>query len=146
MATIAFFLTVYVAYAVMKLVGYSLSAYAIRAVLVRPDVSPWRVGLVRTLLGIVVGGLYTAGWAVFGGRDALEGVVLTDPQSTAIWYAVGLVPVRILEWTWLIWYFFDRRFDRPGRDVLCVVLGVVWSFVLDLPALLGVISILSSIC
>jgi len=41
------------------------------------------------------------------------------------YYLLGLVPVRGLEGSWLIWFCFDRGFEWPSRDALCVALGML---------------------
>ncbi|MFI5177977.1 MAG: hypothetical protein ACHQO8_05425 [Vicinamibacterales bacterium] len=147
MADGIFLIVTYLGYAGLKFVGYSLAAWVIRAILMRPDRSPWRVGLARTILGIVVGGIYTAAWGAMASHGLFSGLPLSGGRAgPALWYLVGLVPVRLLEWTWLIWYFFDRRFAYPGRGGLCVALGTLWSFVLDVPAIMGVASFVASIC
>jgi hypothetical protein len=54
---------------------------------------------------------------------------------------VGLPLVRVGEWWLLIWFFFDRKLETPGRDWLWAFFGVLWSFALDAPALLGLLFI-----
>jgi hypothetical protein len=40
------------------------------------------------------------------------------------------LPVRVAEWTFLIWLFFDRSLQR-SRLWKYVLLGIVWSYLLD---------------
>ncbi len=137
----------YPIYAAVKYAGYTLSARVFGAILDRRDVGVWRVGLIRTGLGIVIGAIYTAAWAGLAAHGVFQSLPLGEGRSGGLpYYLLGLVPVRTLEWRWLIWFCFDRRFEWPGRDALCVSLGVVWSFVLDLPVLTGAAMFLASIC
>ena len=137
----------YPLYAAVRYFGYTLSARVVGAILHRRDVGVWRVGLIRTGIGIVVGAVYTMMWAALASRGVFESLPLGGGRGGGLpYYLLGLVPIRTLEWSWLIWFCFDRQFERPGRDALCVVLGVVWSFVLDLPVLTGAAMFLASIC
>lgn len=55
-------------------------------------------------------------------------------------YLVGLIPVRVLEW-WIIirgFYSFDRPLKWPDLKEP-IFLGVITSFLLDIPALTGLV-------
>ena len=142
-----FLLLGYVGYASLKFVGYTLAARVLKSLLRRPDAGVWRVGALRTGLGIVVGAAYTALWAKLASHGLFEGLPLSGGRGGAIvWYLVGLIPVRVLEWSWLIWFCFDRQLEHRGREAVGVGLGVLWSFVLDLPALIPAAWFVASIC
>ena len=137
----------YPLYAAVKYFGYTLAARLFAAILRRPDVGIWRVGLIRTGLGIVIGAIYTMAWSALAAHGMFESLPLGGGRGGGLpYYLLGLVPVRMLEWSWLVWFCFDRRLEWRGRDALCVALGVVWSFVLDLPVLMGAFWFLASIC
>ena len=57
-----------------------------------------------------------------------------------------LVPIRFAEWWALIWLFFDRVFATKLRDWSWVAVGTMWSFLLDLPVIAGVVVFVASIC
>ena len=141
------FLIGYLVYAALKCAGYALAARVLRGMLHRPDVGAWRVGIARTILGIVVGAIYTTAWAWMAAHGAFSDLPLGGGRGGGLpYYLLLLVPVRVLEWSWLVWFFFDRRVEQPWRDALGVGLGVVWSFVLDLPVIVGAASFVASIC
>jgi hypothetical protein len=137
----------YVAYAGVKLAGYSLSAVVLKKLLRRPDLGAWRVGFIRTVLGILVGGAYTLVWAAGENYGWFRGLPMTGGRAGSIlYYMAGLIPVRLLEWSWLVWFCFDRRFEQRGRDTVAVIGGSLWSFALDLPPLMGALWFVASIC
>lgn len=90
--------------------------------------NPFLVGLVRMLIGMVFGIAY---W-VFFGDSATTG-------ATFITLILGLIPLRAIEWTLLIWLFYDRKLQHGQLNFGCVVLGTITSFVLDIPSILGFI-------
>jgi hypothetical protein len=137
----------YLAYAAVKLAGYSLAAAGLKKLFQRPDASAWRVGLLRTALGIAVGGVYTLVWAAGENFGWFRGLPMAGGRAGSIlYYLLCLVPVRFLEWGWLIWFCFDRRLEQHGRDIAGVIGGTLWSFALDLPPLMGALWFVASIC
>jgi hypothetical protein len=54
-------------------------------------------------------------------------------------FLLGLIPVRILEWLLLLRIFFLRQTDDKAKLLKNVALGVLWSFILDIPAIFGFI-------
>ena len=87
---------------------------------------PIAFGVARTLLGIAAGAAYAGAWYLAGAEPTLAG-----------WW-LGLLPVRLLEWSILIWWFFDRHLEQPLRLAKHSFIGALWSFALDVPALLAV--------
>lgn len=52
-------------------------------------------------------------------------------------YIVGLIPIRGLEWWIIIRGFYG---PKPWDEVKApIILGIVWSFLLDIPALVGLV-------
>ena len=86
--------------------------------------SPWLFGAVRTLIGIAAGLAYASAWEAVGANPGLP-----------LWW-LFLLPVRLIEWAVVIWWFFGRH--PMKRFVLCVLAGALWSYILDLPALAAV--------
>jgi hypothetical protein len=95
-----------------------------------PDssVSPWLVGGVRTFIGLGagIGAAYLA--SQFGILPSEVG-----------FYAL-LAPIRICEWLILLWLFFHHDWDW-SRSLKLAALGTVWSYVLDIPAIMAVFAI-----
>src|SRR5262249_38279992 len=88
------------------------------------------VGLLRTLLGMAVGFGYQI---AFEGTHAFELPASMDRPV----FLTGLIPIRMLEWSLIIWLFYDRRWSRRTMDVIAILAGVLVSFVLDVPGILG---------
>lgn len=57
------------------------------------------------------------------------------------------MPVRLLEWLAVIWFFYERRSPaesdsaRWSRAFKWSALGILWSGLLDIPALLAVFAL-----
>jgi hypothetical protein len=112
-----------VTFPAIKFAGYSLAGYFLKH-RYQADVSSIRFGMARAALGVFAG----MGYAFVIG--SLEG-------SPAHFY-LGLIPVRIAEWMLLIWMFYES--EKLERRLLRLIgysmLGVVWSYILDLYVIL----------
>ena len=122
----------YCAFCAVKLAGYSLAAAYLNHTYKRPQWMSPIVGGTRTLIGMGAGAAYYAVWrfGIFYLFTGMEG-------AGTIAYLGGLIPVRFAEWWLLLWLFYDRRIEQPGKGWQCVILATVWSFLLDVPAALG---------
>jgi len=109
-------------FAGIKLAGYTAMAYWLRSRYPRPSASPWIVGSVRTLIGIVAG---------IGVVFAAERIGFDAPSWG--FYAV-MLPVRIAEWLLLLKLFYERGDWRWGRALGWAGIGYLASCLLDLPA------------
>ena len=104
----------------------------------RDDLASWKVGAVRTLIGMAAGAAYFGLW--YPDRYARR---MSRAACTAVFrylYLAGLLPVRIAEWWLLIWLFYDRKLREPAKGWRMVGLGTIWSYVLDAPAIAGFIA------
>jgi hypothetical protein len=110
----------------VKFVGYTAAAWVLRRVYGTAGPSVLLVGLARTLLGMAAGAVL---WGL---------TIATELPQIAM---AGLPLVRIGEWWLILWFFFDRKLEAPGRDWLWACFGVLWSFALDVPALVGLLFI-----
>lgn len=115
------------AFSALKLAGYSVAGLYLNRAEGTPRPHPLAFGLARTAFGIAVG----------------YGVTLTRVSITnqAIPFYAGLIPVRVLEWLLILWLFYRSVPDFAERRNRYVVLGVGWSFVLDLPAAVAAFSV-----
>jgi hypothetical protein len=87
-----------------------------------------RFALIRFALGVI-------GGAVCWG-------LLTVVESESIGMAVAVsLPVRIAAWATSIWFEFDRGSQYPNRILACTAIGVVWSYIMDVPSLFTFFSI-----
>jgi hypothetical protein len=112
-------------FAAVKLVGYTAAASFIKWRIPNSSVSPWLVGGVRTVIGLGagIGAAYLA---------SQLGIL----RSEVGFYAL-LAPIRICEWLILLRLFFHRDWDW-SRSLKLAALGTVWSYVLDIPAVMAV--------
>jgi hypothetical protein len=112
-------------FAAVKAVGYTAASvvlkrgYGLHKI---PKPRVWNVGLTRTGIGIVAGALYGVTW-LYGARI----VIGSHPIS---YYAL-LLPIRLAEWCFLIWIFFDRSLHDRHRMWIYAIFGTVCSYVLD---------------
>jgi len=110
----------------VKLIGYTAAAVVLRRRYPESKTAIVKVGLARTGIGIAAGAAYGALWYM-----ALK--LLPPPTGSAylVLYMVGLFPVRIAEWMWLIYLFFDRTLRDRSMALESAVDGTFWSYGLD---------------
>ena len=114
-------------FAGVKFAGYTCAAWALNRTYHSKETSIWKVGGARTALGLATG-------AVYGGLFFLmvnSFHFLNNSDYNGVLYLGGLIPIRLLEWSLLIRYFYQR--GSPNRVLLLrnSALGIIWSFVLD---------------
>jgi hypothetical protein len=108
----------------IKFAGYTAAALAIRKFY--PDFKGKiaKVGGVRTAIGIGAGLAYGGIW--------WAGTSLSHSQDPSMFlYFLGLLPVRIAEWMWLMYLFFDRGWIDPQKAFKVIAGGAAWSYFLD---------------
>ena len=118
----------YLSFCAIKFVGYSMVASTISDVYGREKLSSWKVGGVRTLIGMAVGAAYYAAW---------QSIPEAGMGFGGLGYLVGLLPLRICEWWFLLWLFYDRSLERRALSWRTVGSATLWSYALDIPALMG---------
>lgn len=109
-------------FAGIKLAGYSAFAYRINRDQSLTQPRPVVIGLTRAAIGIGAGVSYAwlvSHWAVNNGE--------------VLFYA-GLIPVRIVEWLFLLWLFYRAVPGLAPRRRRYLAEGVGVSYLLDLPA------------
>lgn len=124
----------YAGFAAVKLAGYSLAGWYLSRSYGRPDIGAFRVGATRTLIGMAAGALYFGLWMTAGAPAARS-------ETATFWYLAGLLPIRLAEWWLLIWVFYDRQFKQPAKGWRAVLLGTTWSYLLDAPAVAGLLAV-----
>jgi hypothetical protein len=108
------------AFPAIKFAGYSLAGHVLKRSYDEPGVSSARFGAARTALGAIVGVSY---------------VFLTGTLEVSVaQFYLGLIPVRIAEWSLIIWIFFEYGSLERGKLRLFgySTLGAGWSYILDL--------------
>ena len=117
----------YIAFAVVKFIGYSaVTNYFNHR---HPDAyaNPLLFGLTRTLLGMSLG-------AIVG----LAGLV--QMELALVVFLAGLIPFRIFEWYLTLRFFYRRSVEFKENLPVNIIVGVFWSFILDIPAIIGFIA------
>lgn len=120
----------YFAFFAVKVAGYSGAAAIFLRTYNLKAQSPFLIGGVRTLIGVATGAAY---W----GLGLLVASMLDKPLG--LLFIAGLVPIRIAEWWLLIWLFYDRDLRQQAKDWGTTIKGTIWSFILDIPALAGLL-------
>ena len=122
----------YATFAVVKFAGYCGAAYVLSKAYPAARANAAVAGLTRTVIGLVVGAAY----------GALLGFVLAEALGAGILlvFLAGLVPVRLGEWWLLVWLYYDRALVARRKGWAWAAAGTAWSFVLDIPALIGAIA------
>lgn len=110
----------------IKFAGYTAMAAVLRRHYPGSTAAPWRVGLVRTVIGLVAG----------MGVMRLAAHVHVIPVSPGFY--VLLLPVRLAEWLLLLERFHERPEWQWKRALRWASIGYVWSCLLDVPALAAV--------
>jgi hypothetical protein len=110
----------------IKFAGYTAMAAVLRRHYPGATAASWRVGLVRTLIGLVAG----------------MGVMLLATRMHVIPASAGfyvlLLPVRFAEWLLLLERFHERPEWQWKRALGWASIGYVWSCLLDVPAVAAV--------
>lgn len=115
-------------FAGVKAVGYTAAAAVFKRgyqAITPLKTSIVTVGLARTGIGIAAG-------LVYGGLWIAAASQVRNPSDSLPYYYYGfLLPVRLAEWTFLIWLFFDRTLHDRVRMWKYVAFGTICSYILD---------------
>lgn len=112
-------------FAAVKFAGYTAAGYFLRRKYPEAIVSPFVIGFVRTLIGLVAG------------AAVMLLVSRLDIAGGGFGFYLLLLPVRIAEWLLVLWLFFERGDWQWSRALGWATLGFAWSSLLDLPAVLS---------
>ena len=119
----------FAAFAGVKAIGYTAASAVLKRgyqALAPVKTSVITVGLTRTGIGLVAGLIYGGLWILVGNQMRLQ-----ESEKLFVYYYVFLLPVRLAEWTFLIWLFFDRGLHDRSRLWKYVIFGTICSYVLD---------------
>lgn len=123
-----------IAFGAIKLAGYCLAAKVISKAYQKKPPQVFAIGLTRTVIGVAFGCAYMAALSSLSTES-------TDFDSIGAAFLIGLVPLRMVEWFILLVVFYDRRLVHRARAVDVIGGGTLWSFLLDVPAIVGLISV-----
>jgi hypothetical protein len=110
----------------VKFAGYSLAGRQLNRLTSSRRPRAFTFGIARTALGLAAG-------ISFGLLAFNFGVMKSEPL-----FYVWLLPIRLGEWLLILWYFYRRVGLSGGRLVGFSAAGTIWSYVLDVPAILSV--------
>lgn len=116
----------YITYAVIKTVGYCAASLYFSSRYPHSNSNFLLVGVTRTMLGML-----------FGGIVGVIGFVALEMAMMV--FLIGLIPIRFLEW-WIIFkvYFYNSKDNlTEQQNIYNLGQGVIWSFMLDIPAICG---------
>lgn len=121
----------YLIFGGIKLGGYTLAGWFLNRAYKNSTANFFLVGLTRTVLGMIIG----AGV----GLAAFPVIVFLGGLGCLV-YVLGLIPVRLFEWFVIIRIFYDRNQETRDKNWAYARSGTLWSFILDIPALVGFVS------
>jgi len=110
----------------VKLAGYTVAGRGMNWSYKSPVPKPLTFGVARSGLGLGVG-------LAFGALALWLGFGHSEPM-----FYVLLAPVRFAEWLLILWWFYER--GHVGIKALAgrALVGSLWSYLLDVPAILSV--------
>lgn len=121
----------YLAFTAVKAVGYTGAAFFINWKL-QSNALALKVGFLRLLIGMFFGvGVWGAIW-LFGEFDIHSG-----SKFIVFAYIALLAPVRFVEWHILFNMFYKNGYFVSQRKFLWLLVGTVFSYILDIPAAIG---------
>lgn len=120
----------YVAFSAVKFGGYTFAAWRLNRTYPDHTRNVVGVGAARTVIGMAFGTLLTM---------LLFPLVFISSPGLVIGY-LAFIPVRLLEWWLIIFIFYDRSLQTRGKDWSNAGLGTAWSYVLDAPAIIGLVA------
>ena len=118
------------AFPAIKAVGYTAFTIYLNSVFPNKRRNIFVVGILRMSLGLVLG----------TGLALLSFPFMLAFDWGFVVYLIGLIPVRMLEWWIVLKVFYDGDPPLNWTDVrMPIFIGVVTSFLLDIPALTGLV-------
>jgi hypothetical protein len=111
-----------IAYTSIKLIGYTLAGKKLNQWYKVSKPRPFIFGIARTVLGLTVG---------------ISVLFLFDKLTSTMdnRFLFFLIPVRFFEWHLIIYFFYERHNYLFKRISGYSLLGILWSFILDIPAI-----------
>lgn len=119
----------YGVFAGVKLVGYIGAARALKWAYPESRHGAIVVGVARTGIGLVAGIAYGAAWIWLLEKAFAPRV--NELTILFISYFALLLPLRIAEWGFTIWLFFDPDIRDKWRFMKWVGFGILCSYLLD---------------
>ena len=119
-----------IVFATIKLIGYSAFAFYLNRLFPDSAKNFLLVGCARTVIGLAFGSVLTL--------IGFVATMLAGPIGIIL-YILVLIPVRFLEWSIVVNGMYKiKRTDPNWKEAIGA--GIIWSFILDVPALIGFFS------
>lgn len=109
----------------VKLVGYLGAARALKRAYPDSTHGTLKVGLTRTGIGVTAGLAYGAIWIWLLEKALVPRV--SEITMLSIYYFALLLPLRVGEWGFTVWLFFDRGFRDWHKMIRWIAWGVLCS-------------------
>ncbi|HLY71885.1 MAG TPA: hypothetical protein VKR53_19260 [Puia sp.] len=111
-----------IAYTSIKMIGYTLAGKKLNQWYKVAKPRPFVFGIARTVLGLAVG---------------ISVIFLFDKLFSTMdnRFLFFLIPVRFFEWHLIIYLFYEKHTYLFKRISGYSLLGILWSFILDIPAI-----------
>ena len=107
-----------------KFGGYTIAGKVLQRYYPAENASPVKIAFTRTVLGLSLGIAHFFLWLSFQRSH----VNRADNEYAFI---AGLIILRLLIWSGIIWLFCDRKLEHPIRIVGWACAGTAFSFLLD---------------
>jgi len=117
-----------IAYGTIKFIGYSLFGRKLNQWYKKTSIYPILFGAARTLLGAAVG---------IGSLYLLN----RSTSDSGILFFVLLIPIRFFELFFIVYLFYETKNFSLKRISQYSVVGIIWSFVLDVPVIMSLLVI-----
>ncbi len=107
-----------------KFGGYTLAGAVLRRKYPAENASPVKIAITRTLLGLGLGIAHFFVWESFQRSNV-------NREDNGYAFICGLIILRLLIWSGIIWLFCDRKLEHRLRVFGWAAAGTAFSFLLD---------------
>src|SRR5262245_16587631 len=115
-----------VVFTAVKIAGYSFAGHRLNKLCRTARPNPAVFGVARTVLGLAAGITFGLGLGL---------------AASELAFYLALAPVRMCEWLLVLWLFYRRSGLASGRWLMLALLGSLWSYFLDLPAIFAMVTL-----
>ena len=116
-------------FSAVKFMGYSAACFYLKRRYTQSTINPLVAGLIRTVIGLIVG----SSILFIGYQIGLQ-------KGAPLFYFL-LIPLRYFEWFLLLRLFYERPLWGWPKAFKLVTFGVIWSFILDVPAIIALFAL-----
>jgi hypothetical protein len=114
----------FAAFVGVKFGGYTLAGTVLQRNYPAEDARPVKIAITRTAVGLVLGIAHFFVW------ESVQRKYFNGSMSEYSFIG-GLIVLRLLIWSGIIWRFCDRKLEHPIRVLGWAAAGTAFSFLLD---------------